>query len=87
MELHAATNHARRAIVRYSTEQDPQAVVEAGAIELTPDGELHAYRVNMPDMTGDKWRGTVYWMELEFAEGIRGNETIAIAQVGFYPAE
>jgi len=87
MELRAATEHARKAIVRFSTEEDPQAVVETAALDLIPDGKLQVFRVNMPDMAGEKWRGTVYWMELEFTENIRGNETITLAQIGFRPAD
>ncbi|HRX87184.1 MAG TPA: glycoside hydrolase family 31 protein [Phycisphaerae bacterium] len=87
LELQAATQHATRAIVRFSSESDPEKVVEASPLELTADGDMHTYRLDMRSAGDGGWRGTVYWMEIEFTEGTQGNEEIAIAEVAFGPTE
>jgi len=83
MELELATQSTTQLVVRFATEADPETVVKTAPVGLTPDGMLHVYRVNMTDIAENKWTGTVYWMELEFTAGIRGNETIRVARITF----
>jgi alpha-glucosidase len=85
-QFRVSTQHAGRMRVRFASESDPQRISDQVTVTLAPDGALHDYRVDMRSAAGDAWRGTIYFMELEFDEGIRGTETIAIERIAFMPA-
>ncbi|MCB9849165.1 MAG: DUF4968 domain-containing protein [Phycisphaerales bacterium] len=82
--LRAATQHAKKVLVRYATDVDPTRTMQGIEMGLSPDGELHDYSVDLRSAAGEN-HGTVYWMELEFTDGISLGETIHVSRATFEP--
>jgi alpha-glucosidase len=83
LKVRLATQNTTKLGIRFATEEDPLlSNREQLVMALTNDGELHDYSF---DLAGeqDLWTGTVYWVRLDFEDGVRVGETISLDHLAF----
>jgi len=88
LKIRLATQHTTKVGLRFATEQDP-TLSDRPPIDLdvVPDGQLHDYTVDLPRASQGAWTGTVYWVRLDFVEGVVAGEVITLDHLAFEPGE
>ncbi|HEY3243027.1 MAG TPA: TIM-barrel domain-containing protein [Phycisphaerae bacterium] len=86
LKLRMSTEHAQKIAVRFATEEDPTLSDRSEMrFEVTPDGQLHDYALDLAKASGGQWTGTVYWVRIDLEDGIRGDEYVVFEHLSFEP--
>ena len=86
IRLRLATESTHRIGIRFATRQHP-TLSDERLIELnvTPDGRVHPYVIDAARVTAGRWAGNVYYLQIDFLDGVTSGETIVLDQVAFEP--
>ncbi len=85
MTVRLASEHAARLAVRFATEQDPLLSDREGmTFDIQADGRLHEYSFDLSRASEGAWTGTVYWVRLDFENGVAEGERIILDDVAFH---
>ena len=52
-------------------------------LEVTPDGQLHDYTLDLATASDGKWSGTVYLVTIGLADGTQPGATVVLDEVRF----
>ncbi|MCP4594705.1 MAG: DUF4968 domain-containing protein [bacterium] len=86
MKIRLATEHTAKLGVRFATQEDPTLSDRSETIfDVTADGEMHDYTFDLSEVSAGKWTGTVYWVRIDFKDGVRAAELVTLDQVSFEP--
>lgn len=86
IRLKLATDTTKKIGIRFATSQSPMLSKERLiTLDVTANGDIHEYVIDAAKLTEGKWDGGVYFLRLDFIEGMSAGETIVLDSVSFEP--
>lgn len=86
MKLRLSTESTTQVNLRFATHEQPllsdQDLIR---LNLTPDGQMHEYTLDLDQAANGQWRGMVYYIDLRFDRGTANGEEIRIERLAFEP--
>lgn len=86
LKLRISTEKTKQLSVRFATEQNPTLSDRVAArFAVTPDGKPHDYTIDLAKESPDTWKGTVYFLRIDFTAGTTADETVRLERVALEP--
>lgn len=86
MRIRVSTENAKRVSLTWSTVKDRSSVAQHSvSFDVVPDGKMREYTIDLENASGGKWRDRVYYVRIDFDDGIQPAEIIELESVSFEP--
>ncbi|MEE9294413.1 MAG: TIM-barrel domain-containing protein [Phycisphaerae bacterium] len=84
LHVRLSTEHTARIGVHFAAVQDWSVAQRSYAsFEVTADGTVHDYSIDLARVSQGKWTGTVYSVRLDFEDGVRSAEIVNLQSLSF----
>ncbi len=86
LKIRMSTEHTTKIGVHFSSVRDWSSVERSYlSFEVTADGILHDYAIDLQGVSEGKWTGSVYQVRLDLKDNVQSTEVVRIESLSFAP--